>query len=140
MINVQRVKMMTETQIFLDQEENDIRPMSEYYRSDYVAKQMLLSILSGTVVFVILCVLVFSDDIEKLLLTVDLENLTTALTPLLTRYLIFMVIYLVITFLLYAVRYGRGRKKVKKYYSQLTALEKQYKEEEQNTKPTGGLL
>lgn len=125
-------------QVLLDEEGEELRPMMEYYRVDYVAKQILLSILSGTVVFVIVCVLVFTEDIGAFLLTIDLENLAKTMSPLLIRYGIFMAVYIAITVLIYSVRYGRGRRKVKKYYNQLLALEKQYKEEERHTKPTGG--
>lgn len=125
-------------QILLDEEGEELRPMMEYYRVDYVAKQVLLSILSGTLIFVIVCVLVFTEDIEAFLLTIDLENLAKSMSPLLVRYGIFMAVYLAITMVVYSFRYSRGRRKVKKYYNQLLALEKQYKEEERHTKPTGG--
>lgn len=137
MINEQRVKLMTEMQTFLDHNGEEMRPMIEYYRSDYIAKQLLLSILSGTIVFALLCVLVFTDDVESFLLSIDFENLAATVTPVVTRYLVFMVVYLAITLLVYGVRYGRGRKKVKKYYAQLTALEKHYKQEEKRQQPQG---
>ncbi len=139
MINEQRVRLMTEMQTFLDHNGEEIRPMTEYYRTDYIAKQLLLSILSGTLVFALLCILVFTDDVESFLLSIDFENLAATVTPIVTRYLVFMAIYLAITLLIYGIRYGRGRKKVKKYYAQLTALEKQYKQEEKRQQPTGGL-
>ena len=138
MINTERVKLMTEMQTFVDLQGEESRPMYEYFRTDYVAKQLLLSILSGTTVFLLACFLVFTEDIEGLLLSVDFENLGATVTPLISRYIIFMVIYLVATLLIYGLRYGRGRKKIKKYYAQLTALEKQYKEEAKQTKPMGG--
>ncbi len=137
MINEQRVKMMTEMQTFLDHNEEEMRPMIEYYRSDYVAKQLLLSVLSGTIVFALLCVLVFTDDVESFLLSIDFENLTATVTPVIMRYLVFMAVYLAITLVIYGIRYGRGRKKVKKYYAQLSALEKQYKQEEKRQQPIG---
>lgn len=138
MISSQRVKMMTDMQILLDEEGEEIRPMMEYYRVDYVAKQILLSILSGTAIFVIVCFLIFTEDIGAFLLTIDLENLAKSVSPLLIRYAVFMAIYLAVTLVVYSLKYGRGRRKVKKYYNQLLALEKQYKEEERHTKPTGG--
>ncbi len=137
MINEQRVKMMTEMQTFLDHNGEEMRPMVEYYRSDYVAKQLLLSILSGTIVFVLICVLVFTDDVEAFLLSIDFENLAATVTPVVMRYLVFMAIYLAVTLVIYGIRYGRGRKKVKKYYAPLTALEKQYKQEEKRQQPIG---
>ena len=139
MINEQRVKLMTEMQTFYDHNAEEIRPMTEYFRTDYIAKQLLLSILSGTIVFALVCVLVFTDDVEAFLLSIDFENLAATVTPVVTRYLVFMAVYLAITLLVYGIRYTRGRKKVKKYYAQLTALEKQYKQEEKRQQPTGGL-
>ncbi len=119
MISSQRVKMMTDMQILLDKEGEELRPMMEYYRVDYVAKQILISILSGTIIFALVCILVFTEDIEAFLLTIDLENLSKSIMPILIRYGIFMAIYLAVTLVVYSLRYGRGRRKVKKYYSQL---------------------
>lgn len=138
MINTQRVKLMTEIQTFVDHEGEATRPMAEYYRADYIAKQLLLSLLSGTAVFVLVCVLIFTEDVEAMLLKINLENLAETLTPLFSRYILFMVVYLAATLLIYSLRYGRGRKKIKQYYAKLQTLEKQYKEEEKQHRPTGG--
>ena len=45
-------------------------------------------------------------------------------------YGIFMVVYLMITYLVYRMRYIKGRKKVKTYYKNLKDINKVYEREE----------
>ena len=48
---------------------------------------------------------------------------------LLTRYLILVVVYAVITYLVYAYRYAKAKKNLKKYYGRLKELSAMYHEE-----------
>lgn len=138
MLSEERVRLMTKMQMFEDREGDRTAPMVNYYKTDYVAKELLISILSGTLAFGLLMVMIFADDLEALLIRVDFDNIAGTFRVIAGRYLIFLVIFLVITFIIYTIRYNHGRKLVKKYYQQLGALEKLYQEEDENTKPTGG--
>lgn len=116
-----------------------MEPSISYFRWDYVGRHIILSILSGTAVFLLAVLLVSLDDLEAMINSIDFSNVGEALKTLENRYLIFMAVYLGITFLVYTVRYGRGRKKLKKYYAALSQVEKLYQEEEYRQKPTGGM-
>ena len=112
--------------------------MTAYFRWDYIGRQILISILSGTAVFFLTVLLIFLDDIEAMINAIDFTDAGNSLKMLESRYFIFMAIYLSITFVVYSIRYGRGRKKLRKFYAKLQQLDKLYEEEEARTRPTGG--
>jgi uncharacterized membrane protein YbhN (UPF0104 family) len=103
-----------------------------------VGRHIILSSLSGTAVFILVVLLVSLDDLEAMITSIDFTNVGESLKTLETRYIVFMIIYLGITFLVYTIRYSRGKKKLRKYYAALNQVEKMYQEEEYRQKPTGG--
>ncbi len=138
MINEQHVKLMTKMEIFEDKEMQECLPMAEYYRSDYVSKHIIISVFTGTFAFLLLSGLLLTDGLEDLLYSLDFSNLRGIIGVYLLWYLLFMGIYLLVTFVVYHTRYTAGRKKLRKMYQRLSLLEKIYEKEEQQTRPTGG--
>ena len=138
MLSEERVRTMTKAQIIADRDGKDTVPMTAYFRWDYIGRQILISILSGTAVFFLTVLLIFLDDIEAMINAIDFTDAGNSLKMLESRYFIFMAIYLSITFVVYSIRYGRGRKKLRKFYAKLQQLDKLYEEEEARTRPTGG--
>ncbi len=138
MINEERVRTMTKAQMLLESEQAEMEPASAYFRWDYIGRHIILSILSGTAVFILVVLLVSLDDLEAMITAIDFTNVGESLKTLETRYIVFMIIYLGITFLVYSIRYSRGKKKLRKYYAALNQVEKMYQEEEYRQKPTGG--
>ena len=138
MISEERVRTMAKAQMLLESEKTEMEPASAYFRWDYVGRHIILSILSGTAVFFLTVFLVSLDDLEAMITSIDFTNLGESLRTLELRYVVFMIVYLGITFLVYSIRYGRGRKKLRKYLTALNQVEKLYQEEEYRQKPTGG--
>ncbi len=141
MINEERVKVMTRMEAFEQADGKKSKPMAEYYRKDYVAMEMLISIITGTIGFGLLLVVwvLLGKGVEQWLYQIDIENLGATIWPFAWRYLLFMLFYLTISFFYYNHKYTVGRKKIKQYYQDLLLMEKLYSEEEQQTKPTGGI-
>ena len=52
------------------------------------------------------------------------------------KYLVFLLAYLIVTYVVYQIRYTQGRKKVKKYYNSLKAVNKMYEREEKLRTPS----
>ena len=138
MLSGERVRTMTKMQIFMDREGVKTRPMLEYFRGDYVGRQLLFSLVTGTLAYLLIFVLISVDDLEAMINSIDLGSVEGALRSLVGRYVLFMAAYLAVTFLVYTVRYALGRKKIRRYYAQLSHMEKLYREEEDRLKPTGG--
>ena len=130
MVNEERLRPMVKMAMFDKNEGKRCKPMIEYAREDYVAKELMKSFVSGTIAFM-LCIGVWViQDVERALGMLNVSKLRGFVMSVAFRYLIFMLVYLIITYIVYQIRYTQGRKKVKKYYSNLKSVNKMYEREE----------
>lgn len=130
MLNTERIRLMTRLAAYEQGEGKEYMPMSQYYRRDYVGIQMIKTFLYSTVAFcllVVLSVLYQIDDLEKMLYQMDYYELAKGFV---VKYILFVVLYQVIACVVANLRYRRGHKKQKLYYSRLKKVEKLYEREE----------
>ena len=100
-----------------------------YFRGDYISGQIMKSIIYGTVAFALVFVLYLRYDAEKLMESIYEIDLMGFGKELLIRYLVFIGIYSVITYIVYAVRHRRARRKLRIYYNNLRRLDSMYRKE-----------
>lgn len=130
MINEERVKQLYKIALYDQNDEKQNRQVGQYYRSDYVGKEMIKSIFTGTFAFGCFAVLWLLSSWEDVLESINnLEIVDTAI-EMIVIYVIFMAIYLGATYLVYQIRYSAGRKKMKEYTSNLKTAQKMYEREE----------
>ncbi len=130
MLNQRRVEEMIRLAVFDQNEGTACRPMIQYFRKDYIAKELLKSFVTGTLAFLILAgmgVICHAEEIVNSLNTMDLQE---TLISLVIYYLIFMAVYCVVTYIVYYRRYTIGRQKVKKYFMHLKKVDRIYHQEE----------
>lgn len=132
MLNQERVQEMTKMAMFDQKEGRIYAPVIQYFRKDYVAKEMLKSLLSGTIAFGIVVALYGLCHVEELLEQLNAIDVRQVVMQMLLCYGIGMAVYLCVTYVVYFMRYKTGRKKVKKYYMHLKRVNKIYQEDEQN--------
>ena len=131
MLNQERVGEMTKLAIFDRNEGQRCKPMIQYFRTDYIAKEMLKSFIMGTIAFFLLAViwgLYYTEDLIEQINSIDIRQI--AVKGILC-YGACMGVYLLITYIVYYVRYTKGRHEVKRYYMHLKKVNKLYREEEQ---------
>ena len=129
MLNEERIKLMTRMAAYEEKEGRHNMSIGNYFRSDYISLQLLKSVISATIAFVIvLCIFTFYDFevVMKEMYQVDL--LETG-KQLLLAYVIFTGIYTLISYCVYSYRYNRAKKSLKKYYVHLHKLAEMYAEE-----------
>ncbi len=131
MLNQERVCEMTRLAIFDQNEGEECKPMIQYFRSDYVGKELLRSLFYGTMAFGLAFVMWVLCNVEELLETLTFATLQEIAVEAGKYYIGFMAVYLLVTVIVYQRRYTIGRKKLKKYYAHLKNVEKQYRQEEQ---------
>ena len=129
MLDQERIKEMIHMAIFDQNEGADTRPMEQYYRADYVGKEMLKSIITGTAGYGIILFVVFFIQGDALLEQWNKMDLRLSLMQLLISYVVFLGIYLLITYVVYHVRYSKGRLRLKKYYQHIRKVNRLYREQ-----------
>ncbi len=130
MINEDRVKELYHLAAYESTNEKLHRDVNEYYLWDYVWKEVLKSFFSGSLAFAGLMVLWVIQDVQGLLDSLNSMDMAAAATIVVALYIAFMAVYIFITVLVYTARYGRGRKKMRKYVEHLKNTNRMYNRDE----------
>lgn len=130
MVNEQRLHSMIKIAKFDANDGKSCKPMIQYARKDYVALQLLKSFVIGTIAFFIMLGLWILYSMETLMKQINNMDLIQSAITLGILYGVFMVIYLLATYIIFNVKYTYGRKKVKKYYAGLKKINAMYLREE----------
>ncbi|MBO4376712.1 MAG: hypothetical protein IKY04_08310 [Lachnospiraceae bacterium] len=131
MINEERVILMTRMASYEAGEGKKNIKIGDYFRADYLSKQLLKSLVFSTISFVLGLALYVFYSFENLLENVYKLDLLAEGKKLLTGYIALVVAYGLITYIVYAFRYRNARKNLKTYYGNLKKLSNMYQEENQ---------
>lgn len=82
-------------------------------------KRNCKSFFSGTIAFILLIVFWGLGDIDTITKWINRVDLTTFVPKLIVAYAGFMIVYLLITALIYCARYAKGYRKMKAYGNHL---------------------
>ena len=130
MINEEKVKIMDRLALYEKQEGRKYLPVSKYYRSDYIGLALIKNFFLVTIGYGLILALIAANNLEYLLDNVHKMDLVSLGVVVLAGYVGTLVVYTLLTYIQYTVKYHRAKKSVKEYYSQLTRLEKIYNREE----------
>lgn len=129
MISKERVRHMTKLAAFEEREGKKYRKMTQYFRRDYVGLELMKSFLSGTIAFVILFGAWMLCGMETLMENINNMDLIAFGTETLIQYLVFIAVYLIVTYVVYNMRYTKGRKRIKLFYNRLRKVSRLYESE-----------
>lgn len=130
MINEERVKQLYKIALYEKTEEKKHRQAGLYYRSDYVSKEIIKSIFTGTIAYGLLALLWAMSNWDAVLESLNnLEIINTAV-EVIVIYVGFLALYLFATFVVYLTRYGESKKKLEAYKEDLKAMNQMYEREE----------
>ena len=130
MINEEKIKIMDGLALYEKQEGRKYLPISKYYRSDYIGLALIKNFFLVTIGYGLILAVISAYNLEYLLDNVHKMNLVSLGIVALAGYIGILVLYSVLTYIQYTVKYYRAKKSVKQYYAQLTKLEKIYTREE----------
>ena len=130
MVNEERVKQLYKIAFYEQKAGKKNRKIGQYYKSDYVGRQMIGSIFTGTLAYACLALLWAFSTWEDVLESINNLEIVGVVIEMLIYFGIFMAIYLLITYVVYSVRYEVGKKQMKKYITDLKIAHKMYEREE----------
>lgn len=122
MLNEERVKLMTRMASYEAGEGKKNMNIGNYFRSDYIGMQVLKSVISATIAFGICFGLYLFYGFEHLMQDVYKMDLLQLGKRVLLAYVVMVLVYGVISYVVYASRYKKARKSLKKYYNNLRKL------------------
>ena len=128
MLNEERIILMTQMASYEQGEGRENVKIGNYFRSDYVAVQMLKSIVCGVIVFFIILGLYLLCHYEELMQNLYTMDLIGFAKDILTYFIGFLGGYGVFTYLVCTWRYASAKKSLKCYYHNLKKLSSLYNE------------
>ena len=129
MLNEDRIELMTKMAAYEKRQGRKDLSVNTFFRGDYISFQVLKSALYATIGFMIVVAMYILYDLEKFLTDFYKIDITEFVKSLGMKYAAVLVIYLLISYFVYAFRFGRAKKHMKKYIADLKELEAMYERE-----------
>lgn len=133
MLNEERVILMTRMASYEKGEGKKNVKIGNYFRSDYIAIQIIKSVIASTVAYAIvfaLYILYNLDDLMQELYTMDLFAFARDAV---VKYGIVVIGYGVLTYIACSWRHAKAKKSLKNYYYNLKKLSALYDEARQGS-------
>ena len=130
MVNEEKVKELFAVARYDEADEKLQKQVARFYNWDYVWKEVLKSLISGTLAFLLLVVLNIVANAENILDEINDIDLVGVSVSTVLIYLAFMAVYIFITVLIYTARYRIGRKRLRRYTEHLRNVQRMYQREE----------
>ena len=131
MLNEERIILMSRMSSYEKREGRKNIRIGNYFRSDYVAIQVLKSIISATIAFAVIFGLYILYNMETLMLEMYTMDLFAFAKSILVRYGVTVVAYGVLTYIVSSWRYAMAKRSLKNYYHNLKKLNSLYNEKQQ---------
>lgn len=132
MLNQERIKLMTRMAAYEENEGKKYMSIGSYFRSDYMGLQVIKSVISSTLAYLIIMGLYVYYHFESLMQDIYKMDLMKVGKNLLLYYVIFTAANGLITYIVYSFRYSRAKRSLKKYYRHLKQLAAIYDIEKKN--------
>ncbi len=129
MISEQRVKLMTRLAAYEQKEGKKNEEIGSYFRGDYISLQILKSVISATIAFVLIVALFVLYDSELFLSDIYKIDILEYVKKLIVYYFAFTGVYVLISYVVYAIRYRKAKKRLKVYFNNLKRLQILYQRE-----------
>lgn len=133
MLNEEKIKIMNKLAMYEQGEGKKYLPVSRYYRSDYIGLAMIKNFFLITIGYVLVLAGIAAYFGEYLVDNIHKMNLVALGIEAVVGYIVVLVLFSVLTYIQYSVKYYRAKKSVKTYYEDLTRLNKIYNREEKKT-------
>jgi len=129
MLNEEKIMIMTRMAAFDEVEGKHDLSVNGYFRGDYISFQILKSALYATFGCAIVVLMYILYDLETFLEDFYKMDVMEFADGVMSKYLVALAIYVVISYLAYAYRYSKAKLRIKEYQRCIRMLRSIYEEE-----------
>ena len=139
MVNEEKVRIMTNLAMYEQGEGKKHLPISRFYRSDYLGNALIKNFFLVTIGYFLILASTAAYFGEYLMENIHKMNLISTAAYIIIGYAVVVVLYTLITYIRFSVKYYQAKKSVKEYFAELNKLNKMYEcEEKKVSGRTGG--
>jgi hypothetical protein len=132
MLNNKKIRIMTKLALYEQKEGKEDIKMGKYYKTDYVRLQVLKTIVSVTVAYLLILLMVGMYKAEYIISKLVTFDFVRIGQYILGIYIMIMTVFVTGSIIGYSLKYDNSRKTLSKYYKSLKKLSNFYKEEKLN--------
>lgn len=130
MLNEDRIRLMTKMAAFEKKDASKSISVYNYYKTDYISYNILKSVISATIAYILCLVLWALYKVDFFVKNINKIDLLAMGEDILKGYAVFMIAYIIISYIVFAHKYLRAKNNIKTYYGHLKRLGKLYEKEE----------
>lgn len=129
MLNEERVILMTKMASYEEHEGKKNVAIGNYFRSDYIAIQVMKSFVYASITFAVMFALFVIYDLEMFMEDIYQLDLFAFAQNVLMYYGATVIVYALVSYVVYSYRYAKAKKSLKCYYQNLKKLNALYNEQ-----------
>ena len=122
MLNVEKIRLMTQLSIYDRKEGKAIRDVSRYFKGDYLSRRMFMALVHYTLCFILVSMLLMLINLEELLMHLNIPFLVAAVRVLAFIYVLGFVGMMAFSYVRYARAYDDLHRKSLYYMAKLDKL------------------
>ena len=122
MLNVEKIRLMTQLSIYDRKEGKAIRDVSRYFKGDYLSRRMFMALVHYTLCFILVSMLLMLINLEELLMHLNIPFIVAAARVLLFIYVLGFVGMMAFSYVRYARAYDDLHRKSLYYMAKLDKL------------------
>lgn len=130
MLDEERVKLMTKLAAFEQREDRLVFKVNSYMKKDYVTLNVIYTLLSTSLAFMLICGVVIATKYNYLLGNIQGMNVFNIAYIIIGSWLLLELVLGIIAYRFYSIRYKKCKTKIAKYVTGLRILEQMYESKE----------
>ena len=130
MVNEERVKQLYKIAVYEQNEEKEHRQAGQFYRSDYIGKEVVKSFFSGSIAYAMMTALWVIANWNLVMHQINTLEIVDTLVVMVVIYILFLAVYIFVTALVYYYRYKHSKKRLDAYIQDLKATHVMFDREE----------
>lgn len=130
MLEEERIRHMAKLASYEAKKGKEEIKISRFYRSDYLGLALIKNFFTVSIAYFLIVAVIAGYEMEYLLDNIHKMNLVSLATWLVIGYVAIIVLYSLITYIYYSVKYAKAKKSVRGYYSELNQLTQMYEMED----------
>ena len=124
MLNEEKIKQMTELALLKKRKGEQMFEIDNYFKEDYVGKQMLKSFFVYTFCFILIIVLAVLYNLEDLVISVNTVGMYSVFY--IVIYILGLIAFEMITYRFFSKKYDEAQRSFKMYNDRLNYFEKKF--------------
>lgn len=134
MLNQEKIALMTKLAAYEEKQGKKNIPLSKYYREDYVGLKMMNTAIVVTLAYILVLAMIVFANIQTMMTEIANMDYIRLGRDIIIAYVAVLAIYMVISYIVYSVKFKRVRDSLNQYNGNLKKLYEIYKEEEKSEK------